>query len=283
MDLHHPLMPEDYVEPACPLCAPKDAGEIRPVPMGRIVEKMEEYLSRRDYEAMERHLLYWLEEAKAGHDERGQFSLHNELMGHYRKTGNAEKAMAHAANALQLLEVIGPDTISAGTACVNAGTVYSAFGQYQTSYHLFEQARQNYEKNLPPEDARLGGLYNNMALTLTALERYGEAYRCYQKALEVMEKQPSAQLEQAITYLNMANAVEAEHGLEKAEAKIGQYLEKAEALFRTPGLPHDGYYAFVCEKCAPVFDYYGWFALSAELTEEARKIYERSCAITEIL
>ena len=276
MDLHHPLMPEDYVEPACPLCAPKDAGDIRPVPMGRVVEKLEEYMSRRDYDAVERHLLYWLQEAEAGHDERGQFSLHNELMGHYRKVGNGEKAMENASAALCLLDAIGADTVSAGTACVNAGTVYSAFGRYQTSYDLFEQARLNYEKNLCPEDDRLGGLYNNMALTLVALKRFGEAYRCYQKALEVMGRQQYGQLEQAITYLNMANAVESEHGLEKAESKIEQYLEKAESLLNTPEIPRNGYYAFVCEKCAPTFDYYGWFAFAAELNHRAREIYERS-------
>jgi len=154
--------------------------------------------------------------------------------------------------------------------------VYSAFGHYQGSYDLFEQARVNYEKNLCPDDDRLGGLYNNMGLTLVALERFGEAYRCFQKALDVMARQENGALEQAITYLNMASAAEAEHGPEKAEAKIEQYLELAEKLLNTPDIPRNGYYAFVCEKCAPTFDYYGWFACAAELNRKAREIYERS-------
>lgn len=276
MDLHHPLMPEDYVEPACPMCAPQDAGELRPVPMGRIVEKLEEHLSRRDYEAAGRHLTYWLREAEAGRDVRGQFSLHNELMGHYRKVGDEENALAHAAAALALLEEIGPDTVSAGTALVNAATVQSAFGRWQAAYDLFARAQANYEENLPPEDARLGGLYNNMALALTALGRCEEAHRCFQRALEIMARQPQGQPEQAITYLNMADAVAAEHGMEKGEKKIEQYLTRAQALLEAPGVPHNGYFAFVCEKCAPVFDYYGWFAFAAALREQARRIYEGS-------
>ena len=36
----------------------------------------------------------------------------------------------------------------------------------------------------------------------------------------------------------------------------------------------DGYYAFVCEKCASVFGYYGWFLYNKEREERARTIYE---------
>ena len=38
----------------------------------------------------------------------------------------------------------------------------------------------------------------------------------------------------------------------------------------------DGYYAFVCEKCASVFGYYGHFAYEKELYERSRRIYEGS-------
>jgi hypothetical protein len=38
----------------------------------------------------------------------------------------------------------------------------------------------------------------------------------------------------------------------------------------------DGYYAFVCEKCASVFAYYGDFLYAEELEERAKRIYEGS-------
>ena len=83
-------------------------------------------------------------------------------------------------------------------------------------------------------------------------------------------------LEQAITYLNMADAAEAEKGLLDASETIDTCLETAQALLDTPTLARDGYYAFVCEKCAPTFEYYGWFAAANDLNERAKAIYERA-------
>ncbi len=267
------LAKEDYLEPACPFCKP---GQVQRVPLGRILDKLEEYMARRDYGAAERHLLYWLAEAESGRDERGAFSLHNELMGHYRKVGNAEKALHHADMALSLLPQVGEDTIAAGTCYVNCGTVCDAFGQYERSLDLFGKARENYEKNLPATDSRRGGLYNNMALVLSALQRYEEANTCFARALDVMKTADHGQLEQAITYLNMADTAVAMVGYEDACDVVAEYLATAQKLLDDPALPRDGYHAFVCEKCAPSFDYYGWHDCAAELKERARTIYERS-------
>ena len=109
-----------------------------------------------------------------------------------------------------------------------------------------------------------------------ALRRFGEACEAFLKALDIMGRVEHGALEQAITYLNLANMVEAEHGLEKGERKIGQYLDRAAALLDGAELPRDGYYAFVCEKCAPTFDYYGYFLVADDLNERARAIYERA-------
>ena len=112
------LDPEDYLEPRCLLCEEPYGAEksVRPVPQMRIIDKMNEYMARRDYVGAERHLLYWLEEAELGQDLRGQLMLHNELIGHYRKTGEREKSLEHAEQAIHLLaEMDFMETISAGT------------------------------------------------------------------------------------------------------------------------------------------------------------------------
>ena len=36
----------------------------------------------------------------------------------------------------------------------------------------------------------------------------------------------------------------------------------------------DGYYAFVCEKCAPAFSYYGYFSAESMLKRRAGAIYK---------
>ena len=64
------LQPEDYVEPRCVLCETPYGvkAPVKAIPQQRIIEKMDDYMSRRDYAGAERHLLYWLEEAKLGGD-----------------------------------------------------------------------------------------------------------------------------------------------------------------------------------------------------------------------
>ena len=272
------LEKEDYIDPRCALCGkPGEEETAQPVPVGRILDKLREYEDRNDWPAVERHLKYWLEEALAGRDERGQLMLNNELMGYYRKQGEKEKALEHAAKATELVEKLEmQDTVTAGTTWVNAGTVKEAFGDPVGGLAYFEMARANYEKNLPGSDSRLGGLYNNMALALTVCGRYDEAEGMFRKALDVMAQQEHGELEQAITWLNMADAAEAAFGAENAEETVGDYLDRAEELLDTESLPRNGYYAFVCEKCAPVFGHYGYFAAEAELKRRAKEINDRA-------
>jgi len=272
------LEKEDYMDPSCVLCGkPGETEQARPVPLGRILDRLREYEDRNDWDAVERHLKYWLAEAEVGADERGQLMLNNEMMGYYRKQGKKEEAIAHAERAEGLVEKLGmEDTVTAGTTWVNIGTVREAFGDPVSGLESFEKARANYEKNLPPEDGRLGGLYNNMALALAVCGRYEEAQDMFRRALDVMGGQEHGELEQAITWLNMADAAEAALGPEKAEVTVEEYLDRAEELLNTESLPRNGYYAFVCEKCAPVFGHYGYFAEEAELRRRAEEINGRT-------
>ena len=67
---------EDYIEPQCALCGqPGEESAVKPVPQDRIQEKLREYEDRNDWTGAERHLKYWMEEAKAGGDERGMLML----------------------------------------------------------------------------------------------------------------------------------------------------------------------------------------------------------------
>ena len=90
-----------------------------------------------------------------------------------------------------------------------------------------------------------------------------------------MAGQPRGNLESAVTYLNMANALEARTGLEKGEKQIDEWVGKACDLLGEPG-PEDGYYAFVLEKCAPTIAYYGYFAEAEDMSGKAKRIYERA-------
>ncbi len=224
------LTQEDYAEPRCVLCDEPygKKPEVRPVPQQRIIEKMNEYMSRKDYAGAERHLLYWLEEARLGRDLRGQLLLRNELIGHFRKTGQKEKAFLNIEEALALLKEMDFDnTVSAGTTYVNAATARNAFGDNERSILFFEKARKVYESHDDTSPELLGGLYNNMALTCVALGRYDEAFDLYEKAIAKMENVPNGVLDQAITCLNMADALVSRDGMEQAESKVYELVGRA--------------------------------------------------------
>ena len=251
-------------------------GQIRPVPQQRIMDKVNECMSRRDYGGVERVLDYWLAEARAGCDLRGQLMIQNERVGHFRKTGEKEKAHASAREALALIDQLAyGNSISAATTWVNVATAYHAFGENEEALALFEKARQVYEGHAATAPGLIGGLYNNMGLVCAALGRYGEALDLYEKAMEKMALAPNGAIEQAITCLNMANAVEGQRGMEQGEGTIFQLLDRASALLNRPELPRDGYYAYVCEHCAPTFAYYGYFADAESLKKTAEELYDR--------
>ena len=263
---------EDYAEPCCPFEKP-DA--VRTIPLRRVLDKLDEFFAKDDAAGAERHLKYWLAEAEEDRDDRGRLSVLNELIGLYRKTGREIEALTAAEQAIRLAEAIGLEgSVTMGTTLLNCGTAYKVFDQPERALALYEQARELYEANLPPTDERLAGLYNNMAVTLTALERYGEARDLYEAALAVISQTEGGQADEAITYLNFADLIAAQQGPDAGDAAIRAYLDKAEALLNDASLPRDGYYAFVCEKCAPTFAYYGYYFTAKELEQRAKEIYE---------
>ena len=269
-----PIGKEDYEEPCCPFEKP---DEIHSIAIGRVIEKLDEYLSRNDYASAERHLRYWRSEALENRDRRGLLSVLNEQIGLYRKLGKEAEGLEAIDSALKLADELGmQETITMGTTLVNAATAYKAFHQPQKALPLYERAREIYESSLDKADSRLGGLYNNMALTEAELEHYDTAEELFQKALSVMKHVENGEIEQAITYCNLADLVTARDGYEKAEPTVQEYMDLALELLDTPTLPRNGYYAFVCEKCAPAFGYYGYFMAEEDLKKRAKDIYERN-------
>lgn len=244
------------------------------ISIDKILNKLDEHLNKNDYDSAERHLLYWLSEARSIGNHHVEITVLNELMGLYRKLGNESEALNAANTALERIESLGiGHQVGAATTYLNSATVCKAFGMTERSISLFERAKVIYENELEPTDRRLGGLYNNMALTLVDLGRFNEAKAFYQRAISVMEQVENGDLEVAITHLNIASALEAELGLEESESEVTKQLEKAQKLL-DQYQPRDGYYAFVCEKCASVYGYYGYFLYEKELEERAKKAYE---------
>lgn len=247
------------------------------VPVMRVIARLDGYLGKNDYPAAERHLRYWLAEADAANDVRSSLTLLNEQIGLYRKLGREHEAMEAIDAALSLAGVPEMDnTVSLATTLINAATAYKAFGKASLALPLFHRAEAIYESVLAPDDGRLAGLYNNMAVTLTELADYRAAEDLFNRALAILSGKENGEAEMAVTYLNLADLAAAEKGPETGEEEIFRYLDEAERLLDTDTLTRDGNYAFVCEKCAPVFGYYGYFMTERRLSGRAREIYERA-------
>ncbi len=243
----------------------------------RILDKLDSYFAKNDYIGAERHLKYWLDEAKESNDERAELLLCNELIGLSRKTSKEEQTFFYASLALDTLKRLDMEgSISAATTYINVATAYKAFGRAVDSLPLFQRALAIYGDSLGNDDSRFGGLYNNMALTYVDLGEFEKAYDCFNSAISVMSNVEKGELEQAITHLNIASALEAEKGLVDADEEIQERLRIAAELLDIYADDTDGYYAFVCEKCASVFGYYGHFVHENKLKERAKRIYEGS-------
>ncbi len=242
------------------------------IPTPRILDRVDALFGKNNYTEAGRLLEYWKTEAIALGDTRGELSMQNELVGFYRKTGEREKALAAADRALALVSELEQDHLaSGGTVLLNCATAYKAFGKADSALPLYRRAEAIYKQTLPEGDPRFGGLYNNMALALADLGEWQAAEEACFAALAVMQKQPRGDAEAAITYINLAHLYE-----DCGKDGIADCLKKAYDHLVSDKLPHDGYYAFVLEKCAPSFGYFGNDAICEQFKKEAEAIYAGS-------
>ena len=264
---------EDYEEPVCPFCTP---GHKEPIPLRRIYEKLDTYFDADDTSGAERHLLYWLSEAERVNDPHGKMALYGEQMGLYRKLGRKEEAYTAMERALSEVSALGHgDTVTGAVAYLNAATVKKAFGDAAGAETLYEAARTVFLRELPPNDVRLASLDNNEALALTELKRFEEAGTMFLRALDTLGTDALNAPERAVTYTNLADLAVQRLGSEAAQDEVDRYLAAAYSELDRPDVPHDGNYAFVCDKCAPIFSLYGYFREAAELSHRADTLYGR--------
>ncbi len=270
-----PLRPEDYLEPECPLSPPDKSGK-QLIPQQRISARLDELMARKQYNQAESMLNFWLESALKGKDTQGEFFVYNEMMGYYRKTNNRDRGIEAAEKALAMISPLNyENTISGVTCLVNAATVYTAFNETDKALPLFERAREVCEQIPEGNEYKLAAVYNNMATALVSAERYPDAYQMYDLALETLERADNTQLENAMTHLNIIDAILSDKGLnEENEGTVTLHLIQAQGYLDDETVERDDYYSFVADKCVGIFEYFGWSGYSEELRERIRKINE---------
>ena len=263
------------VELDCPACKKAQRASER-ISVARVIEKLDGCFAKNDLDGARRLVEYWQKEAEALGDLSGELSIVNEMLGLYRKTGEKDKAEAAISRALVLLdETETSNSVSGATVLINAATTSKAFGGAEQALPLYERALTLYKNDgVDENDARYAALYNNYATALSDLKRFEDAEGLYQRALKITSASVATLLDCAVTYVNMAHLYE-DWGEETYE-KIEGCLVTAERIFNDERIKRDSYYAFVAEKCAPSFDYFGYFAFARELRTVSREIYERA-------
>ena len=242
-----------------------------------IIKELDCLLNKRDYDGAVNHLKSKQIEAEKSGDRETLVAIYNEQIGIYRKTqqeSNCIDAINCAVSVCKELSL--ENTVTMGTTYLNAATGLKSFGKDKEALDYYQKAQALYERLLPIGDSRMSGLYNNMAITLTSLGNYDLAESMFNKAIEIKKNVKNGEADIAITYCNLADFATAKYGIEGAVNYVADYLEKAFECLNTPTLPRNGYYAFVSEKCAPVFAEYGYFIYDKILTERAKEIYDRS-------
>ncbi len=110
-----------------------------------------------------------------------------------------------------------------------------------------------------------------MALALVDLKIFEEAIFYYKKAIEIMKKIDGGELDEAISYLNLADVYYAMYKNDESEDYtkyeniIQNHVETDWELLNKENLFLDEYYSFVCEKFYPSFSFYSYFEYANEL------------------
>ena len=271
---------EDYKEPSCLLCGGKEFyNPIKNEPKGRIpvmrvIEKVNAYFDKNDYIGAGELLEFWEKEAKDLGDESGELSILSELIGFYRKTNNKEKAETVCLRAEELinkLELRG--TVSAATVYLNIATAKKAFGDPETAADFYGKTLEIYNQKLDKNDVKFAGLYNNFALALVDLERYNDAENYYLLAIEITKNAENGLPDCAISYVNLAHLY---YEAGENKDKIDDCMFNAYNLLNDEKVAQNGYLAYVLEKCAPSFGFFGFSLIEKEFNAKSKELYERS-------
>lgn len=267
----------DHIEPACCFDSslytgtPDNSATEKAFDVPSVIAELDRlYNGGREAEA-EDFICRHRDSARKCGDWRAELSMVSELMGHYRRDRN-EKAGIEAVN--RGLEIIREhhmgSTVSGATVMLNAATTLKCFNRAEDSVKIFDHAARVYSDNLDPMDYRFAGLYNNMALSYADIGNYTQAEMYFKRAMAIMEHCREPGNEIAVTLCNMA---EMYNKTEPACKKVEDCIAAAWERLNAPELKRDGYHAFTVSKCAPTFDYFGYFLWAQELRNRAEEIY----------
>lgn len=181
-----------------------------------VLSQLDELFANHQVNRVEGFLMEKMEEAADEGDRSAVITLMNELIGHYRETGEFDKAVEYCRQVLLLMEKMGLEgTVSYATTLINVANAYRAAGLLRESMAAYQNVKTIYEGNIPYNDFRYASLYNNMSLLFQEMGDYESACDCLERALGIATQYSDARIEVAVTYTNLA----------ASQLKLGRYEE----------------------------------------------------------
>ena len=118
-----------------------------------VLEQLDSLFASHRIGDVENFLTEKMEEAANEGDRSAVITLMNEIIGHFRETGEFDKAVEYCGQVLSLMQKMGLDgTISYATTLINVANAYRAAGLLRESMAAYQGAKAIYEGNIAYND-----------------------------------------------------------------------------------------------------------------------------------
>lgn len=237
----------------------------------KILEQVDRYFDENKAKEAEKLLQDSLAEAKRSKDSGSSLQLLNELIGYYRQTSERQKLLETIGEALQTAKEMGLEgTVPYATTALNAANGYRSLGDRASAHLYYRETEKIYEEELPAEDMRLAGFYNNYSLLWQEEGKDKEAEEYLLKALQIVEDN-QAGFEIAVTYANLANTALMGYRFEEAR----EYAKTAIRCFQERNT-YDAHYCAALSALGSCSYREGDYAAAIRYYEEGMEIIEKS-------
>lgn len=194
----------------------------------QVLKQLDGLFAQHRVDQVESFLLQRINEATVERDTASLITLLNEMIGHYRETGEFEKSISCCRQVLILMEEEGlKGSVAYATTLLNVANACRAAGLLRESMAYYQEVKAVYAEKLSPTDFRYASLYNNMSLLFQEMGDYESACDCLERALGIASMYSEARIEVAVTYTNLAAS---QLKLGRFDEAIGN-LKKAFAIF----------------------------------------------------
>ncbi len=196
--------------------------------VNQVLEELDALFANHKINQVEGFLLAKIEEAAEEGDKGAVITLMNEIIGHFRETGEFDKSVQYCEQVLLLMQKMDLEgTVAYATTLLNVANAYRAAGLLRESMSAYQTVKMIYEGNLAYNDFRYASLYNNMSLLFQEMGDFESACDCLERALSIATQYSGAEIETAITYTNLATS---QLKLDRYEEAIAN-LNRAFAIF----------------------------------------------------